>query len=154
MNLLSKSNIVIVILALCVIILFFHKCGSNPEIPDNSVKPIIIYKIKKDSIKDRIVYKDRWRTKYVEKYRDFKHKVDSIPCPEALNEVMILTDSVISIDSSLIQSLKAELVIDSIIISHDSLQIITLQKEVKRHKRQKKFIASVGLIGWLLAVIK
>lgn len=161
MNLLTRSNIIIVILTLCVIILCFNKCGNYPEIPDNSVKPIKIYKVKKDSIRDRIVYKDRWRVKYVEKYRYFKHKVDSVPCPEALNEVLILTDSIIKVDSSLICSLKSELLIDGLIISNqdslitqDSVKIAGLEKSIKKHKRQKNFITLAALTGWIIAAIK
>lgn len=163
MNLLNRSNIIIAILALCIIFLCFYKCGGEQTQVDNSALKNVINKDKltKDSIRERIVYKDRIKTEYVVKWRSFKGKVDSIPCPDALNQAIILTDSIIVIDSSLVASLKSELFIDSLIIKNqdslivqDSVKIVSLKKEIKKHKRQKKFITLVGLTGWILAAIK
>lgn len=143
--------------------LCFYKCDGDQQPVDNSnlKKTINNDKFKKDSIKERIVYKDRWRTEYVVRWRNFKGKVDSIPCPDALNQAIILTDSIIVVDSSLVASLKSELLIDSLIIKNqdslivqDSVKISSLNKEIKKHKRQKKFITLVGLTGWILAAIK
>lgn len=163
MNLLTRSNIIIALLAIVIVMLCFYKCGSTQVTIDNSglKKAINNDKLTKDSIRERIVYKDRVKTEYVIKWRNFKGKVDSIPCPEALNEAIILTDSIIVVDSSLVASLKAELLIDSLIIKNqdsliiqDSVKIAALNKEIKKHKRQKKFIILAGLTGWILAAIK
>ena len=149
MSLPSRSNIVIAILALCVIILIaFKGCGTEP------IKPIEPLKAKNDSIHERVVYKDRWRTEVVVKYRTLKGRIDTIPCPDALNQAIILTDSIIMVDSSLISSLKAEILIDNLIISQDSIKIISLTKDVKKQKRRKKLWQSIAVALGVIAAVK
>lgn len=128
--------------AVLIIYLFPPNCSGKPYI---AAKPTVLIK-QKDSIRDRIVYKDRERIVYVTKYRTLKGKVDSIPCPEALNQVIVLTDSIIVVDSSLISSLKAELLVDSLIINEqgkvikkDSTQIVKLERKLKRNRKLARF---------------
>lgn len=142
---------IVIILAM----LLIPKCSNVPE----SVFKPSIQVIRKDSIHERVVYKDRWRTEVVYKYRHIK--VDSLPCPEAMAEVIVLTDSIIQIDSSEISSLKAEVLIDNLIINSykskvisDSVVITKLSKKLRRSRRWNKIlgIVAVGAIG--VAVVK
>lgn len=159
MKLLSKSNIIIAILTLTVIILCFAKCEKPTLVQPDIKNKISEQKQDKDSIRERIVYKDRVRIQYVEKYRKFKH--DSMPCPEALNEVLVLTDSIIVVDSSLIASLKAELFVDSLIIKNqgdlitqDSIKIVSFNKEVKKQTRRKKVWQAISLALGVTVLVK
>lgn len=161
MNLLTRSNIVIAVLTLAVIILLLTKGCSNEPVQSIDKNKIVELKGDKDSIRERIVYKDRIKTEYVVKWRNFKGKVDSIPCPDALNQAIILTDSIIVVDSSLVASLKAELFVDSLIIKNqeelitqDSIKIVSLNKEVKKQNRRKKLWRSVSIALGVVAIIK
>lgn len=142
---------IVIILAM----LLIPKCSN---VPDPVFKPSMQI-LRKDSIHERVVYKDRWRTEVVYRYRHIK--VDSLPCPEALSEVIVLTDSIITIDSSEISSLKAEVLIDNLIINSykskiisDSVVITKLSKKLRRSRRWNKIliVVSLGAIG--VAVVR
>ena len=128
------------------------KC--TPEVYEPLDDSISINKAKKDSIKERVVYKDRWRTEFVVKWRTLKGRIDTLPCEEALPLVINATDSIIYIDSSEIASLKAEILIDSLIISDQDKRHSQDSTNIKKLKRQRNLAAGIGLFGWVIAAFK
>lgn len=134
------------------------KCSKEPVI-DNTIqlkKEIIKDKALADSVKRQVIYKDSIRIVYVNKYRDVKTYIN-LPCDTVLKLVEMACDSIIIVDSSEIASLKAEILIDGLIINNqdklirmDSITIMGLNKSIRKHKRQKKLIA--GGMGALLLI--
>ncbi len=146
------------------IILFqlIPKCNSEVIEPlDDSIKDTIAaQKLRKDSIHEVAVKAVETVTVYVTKWRTLKGRIDSIPCPEALTEVITLTDSIIQVDSTAIAELKAELFVADLIIANydtlvrkDSVRLAVKDKTIRRLKRQRNIAAGVGLIGWVLVVV-
>ena len=134
------------------LLMFPPSCESKPDYSPILKGEIQKATLKKDSIQQRIVYKDRERIVYVTKYRTLKGKVDSIPCPEGLAQVIVLTDSIIVKDSSEIQSLKAEILTDNFIIDSqkkviysDSVQLRKLNKKLRRQKVKTWIVGVLGL---------
>lgn len=163
----SRNKKITLFIATALVGLFFgflvQKCSGDPVTPvENNLKQTIRkQKAQADSTENESRKKDSVRIVYVTKWRTLKPKLDSLPCPEALAEVIILTDSIITVDSSLICSLRAELFIDSLIIRNqdslilnDSIQIASLSKKLKRQKTATKVVAGVGLVGWIIAAFK
>jgi len=140
-------------------------CSETPEPLDdgNGVLKTRIAEEKadKDSLKLRIVYRDRIQKEYVIQYRFIKGRIDSIPCEQALPQIISACDSVIAGDSTLIGELKAEIFVSDLIIANqatliqkDSVQMASLNKKLRRQKRITKVVAGVGAVGWLIAVFK
>lgn len=142
------------------------KCSTDPVplIPTATTKlkeTVRKQKIAKDEIRKESDKLQKVREPLVKQYKTVKAKKDSLPCPEALAQVIFITDSILYTDSALINSLRAELFIDSLIIANqdsiivrDSVQIVDLSKKLKKQKRRTKLVAGVGLVGWLLAAFK
>lgn len=162
MKTMKLSNIVIIILSVAVIcLLLFKGCGADQPIKndyshtvDSLKNKIVSLEAIRAELKDTVFYKE----KIVYRYRDHYHEVrhDSlIPCEEKL----VICDTLIRADSSLIASQKEVIKIDSIIISEqvkvikiDSIEVKRLNKEVKKQKVIKvvTIITSAVVVGLLL----
>lgn len=141
-------------------------CSHQPSEPINInaiEKKGVVNKQKRiaDSLDKRSDITDSIRIVYVERWHKIKGRVDTIPCPEALAEVIVLTDSIITVDSTLISQLNGELFIKDLIIANqdtllriDSATIRKKDKSIRKLKRQRNIAAGVGLLGWLLAAFK
>lgn len=149
-----------VITCLCIILACLNKCNGKPVItPIDKIRDSLKVEIRKelknkDSIKKVVVYRDSIRTRVVWKYRTDKGL--DLPCDTILKLVIANCDTIISVDSTLIVSLKDEILVDSIIIDSqlkviklDSIDIASLQKKLKRRGLREKLIAG-GLGGLLL----
>jgi len=144
------------IIILIVLAFLWGKGCSSKVIPDNSKKETLKAKVadlkhEEKKLKAEIVYKDSIRNKYVVMWKEVRH--DSlIPCPEKL----VVADSLIRVDSSLIHSLRADISkLDTIVLFQDSIiridsvTIVGLRKEVNKQKRRVvlwKVIASVSAV--------
>jgi hypothetical protein len=149
-NQLSKyiPYFVILILALC---LWFKGCNDKPQKFTNSelIKTNIKkLKVKKDSVKVEANKTDSIRTKIVIKWRAAKHDTIYKEC----KELIVICDSIISVDSTHISQLRqvitlSDSIIDNqkIIIHNDSIDKIALIKWGKKQRRQKN-LALLGLI--------
>jgi hypothetical protein len=129
-------------------------CQKHPQVQQTTVDSTAIFKAQikieqrfKDSLLVLSKKTDTTRAKIIIKYRWLKGKTDTVPCAEILPQIINVCDSIIYQDSTQITILKAVISKDSSIISNyqrivvkDSLQIVDLNKQVRRHKRQKKAI--------------
>lgn len=137
--------------------LFAKGCNSAPQFSE----PRIVFKDRiikltqqSDSTKAIANKQDTVRTKLIVKWRTkTKDSVVYKPC----EELILICDSIIVVDSSQIASLRQVIKIDSSIIAtqkimlhSDSLDIKCLQKSIRKHKRQKVLIA--GSLGVLLGL--
>lgn len=146
----KKNKGPIAFIAGLVIVLFLLRGGCQPEsnYGENAIiknetltKAIEEGEVKKDSVRTVIEYRDRIREKIVYKYKTIRH--DSLlPCEEKL----ILCDTLLYVDSTLIQSLKAEITLSDTIISKQGQLILSqendikdLTKDLKKEKRKKRF---------------
>ena len=138
-----------------------HVVVATPDKTD-SIKKVYEHKfqLRIDSL-DLVKKKDSISYVTIVKYKYLKGKVDSIPCEELLPQIVNICDSIVYNDSSLISSLKNIIKLDSSIfvdmkrvIVNDSTTIVSLNKEVKKQKRQKKIVGGIGAVGWLIAIIK
>ena len=140
-----------IILAM-VIIFTLRRCNRPIPVPQLRIETKV-----RDSIRTVVEYKDSIRIKYVHKWHTIRH--DSlIPC----ETLVLFCDTIIRIDSSLIASLKAELVHDSIVeaqlyenIRKDTVIIRKLNSRIKNQKLITKVafitgLASGGLLGYKL----
>lgn len=143
---------------LVLLIILFRNCGKTEPIIDISPikKEIIKDKKIKDSIHEKVIYKDSIRTKIVAKWKVIR-KDSLIPCETKL----LVCDTLLMADSSLIQSLKAELVVSDLIIHNQSEVIktdsIALKKADRKLRRQKiltKAVAVLGVIGIIAVLVK
>jgi hypothetical protein len=137
--------------------LLFATCEQSVNHNPDQIKDTINTQLKqKQIVKTVVIIKDSIVTKYLTKYKTIRH--DSlIPCETKL----VICDTLIQADSSLIFSLKQELFIDSIILgnyatlaSRDSSTIAKLDKKLKRAKKINRIlsIVTIGAIG--VAVLK
>jgi len=142
-----------VLLVAC--IFMFKGCDDDVTYTNNdndSLKLVIANQnIIKDSLLAEVKKKDTIRVEVIKKYRILKH--DTIYA-NICAPIIQLCDSIILIDSSLIVDLKHVIKVDSVIIGNykkvthnDSLSIVGLNKEVKKQKRQKKW-----LIVWFVGL--
>lgn len=151
----------IAIIILLIFVFLFGWCSK----PDNQVpisqsttplkKEISLLKDEEKKLKAEIVYKnrivDRWHTEWKEIRWD-----SLIPCPEKL----LIADTVIWQDSSLIYSLTSVIKIDSVLIQKqdsviriDSVALKSKDKEIKKLHRKMFFwkvatFGSLALNGW------
>lgn len=149
---------IILILAIC---LWFKGCSVSKEIlhTDNATIKTNIKKltIKKDSVKVEANKTDSIRTIYVLKWRTKIH--DSIIYKEC-KELIIICDSIITVDSTQISQLRqVNLLNDSIITDYkvihynDSIDIKYLTKWGKKQRRQKTLaLIGLGIISGLSIV--
>jgi len=113
---------------------------------------------KRDSIITVVKYRDSIRTQTITKWRTIKVKPDSIPCDTFLQHVITFCDTIISVDSAEIASLKGLVKQDSVIITglvkrvnEDSIELMTVNKKLKRQKLYTKLSFGAGcLIGGAL----
>lgn len=132
----------------------FKSCGNVEPTPlDNTGKKNTIQKqkLKADSLDKASDKTDSVRIIYVTKWQTLKPKLDSIPCPEALAKIIVLTDSIITIDSTQISQLNAELYVKDLVIANqdtiiknDSIAFKKLSKKLKWQKVKTKAVA-VGM---------
>lgn len=127
------------IIVVAVILAFISGRGCEPE-PQNPNR-IDTLKIIQTKYKDTVRIKEVIRNKVLVKWREVRH--DSlIPCETKL----LVCDTVIRIDSSLICSLKD-------VIRVDSIMIVGLNKQVKRERNKKRLWMVVsGIIAVAEAV--
>lgn len=140
------------------VIVLFRNCGETEHIVNISPikKEIIKEKKAKDSIHEKVIYKDSIRTKIVVKWKVIRH--DSlIPCETKL----VICDTLIEQDSGLISSLKAEILVDNLIIhnqdtiiKNDSIALKKANRKLKRQKALTKLIALVGALGVIAAIVR
>lgn len=150
----------IVIIAILLIILAFKSCNNKPiEVHNNEplktkVKTLTI---KKDSSNVAANKSDSTRIKYVIKWRTKLH--DTIiykPC----EELILICDSIIIVDSTEISQLKQVINFsDSIITTqkvmlyNDSLDLLAAQKLQRKTKRQRNLaLLGLGVVGGVLIV--
>ena len=160
-----KLNLKMVITAiaiLCICLFLFDKCNSKPEIvtynDTDSLKQVIASQNKvKDSLLIAVKKKDTIRVTLVKKYRTTI--TDTIF--QVCEPIIKLCDSIILVDSSEIVDLKNVIKVDSVIIANykkvaevDSNKIVTLTKEVRKHKRQKRRLVGGIIAMGIIAIMK
>ena len=156
-NQLSKyiPYVAILILALC---LLFKGCNDTPIVNNNTTIKTNIKKltVKKDSVKVEANKTDSIRTKIVIKWRDAKHDTIYKEC----KELIVICDSIITTDSTQISQLRNVITLsDSIIINqkiiiyNDSVRQISLNKQIRKQRRQKNLaLLGLGVLGGMLLV--
>jgi len=168
-----KVNLInVLVIAVCLLVVLFigtKGCDGNvqPPIRDvtDSLKTVIKAQIKaQDSLKILAGRKDSVRVETIVKWRKLKEYVyvhDSIPCDSLLPIVITTCDSIVAADSAVISSLKKVIVADSLIIDsqakvivNDSLVIVGLNKDIKKHKRQKRWLSAALVVTTILAIVK
>lgn len=153
------------VIIVSVLLLFVRSCVPTPvnEPGDrykDSLKAEILKDLgRKDSVKKIIVYRDSIHEVVKWKYR--KDKLKPIPCDSLLPIIIADCDTIITADSALISSLKAEILFDSLIISdqakimrQDSATIESLTRKVKRLKWHRRILATVLGGSLFLNVLK
>ena len=147
--------VIILILAIC---LWFKGCGDKVALSDNKPTKTNIKKltVKKDSVKVEANKTDSIRTKIVIKWRSAKHDTIYKEC----KELIVICDSIISVDSTQISQLRqvitlSDSIIDNqkIIIYNDSIDKIALTKWGKKQRRQKHLaFLGLGILGGVLLI--
>lgn len=157
-NQLSKFIPYIIILILA-ISLWFKGCNGKPQKFTNSeliktnIKKLTV---KKDSVKVEANKTDSIRTKIVIKWRAAKHDTIYKEC----KELIVICDSIISVDSTQISQLRQVITLsDSIILNqkviihNDSIDKVSLTKWGKKQRRQKNLaFLGLGVLGGVLIV--
>jgi hypothetical protein len=133
----------------------FKSCSKSEHIDINGTIKAEIKKdiLRKDSVKEVIVYRDSIRTKLVTKWRN---RTDTL----TITEVVEVCNEVIESDSLLISSLKHEIKLTDTIIRNyqkvvynDSLTINKLSKGLKRQKTKTKLaLILAGIFGGVAIV--
>lgn len=160
---LSKQMVVLSVAILVVCLLIFDKCNNNPEIvtynDSDSLKQVIAGQSRvKDSLLIAVKKKDTIRISIIKRYTTLKH--DTI-FEQVCAPIIKLCDSIILVDSSEIVDLKNVIKVDSVIVANykkvaevDSNKIVSLTKEVRKHKRHKRWLVG-GIIGLgVIAILK
>ena len=155
--------VVLAVAILVVCLLLFDKCQNKGEFitynGTDSLKQVIVEQTRvKDSLLIAVKKKDTLRVEVIKRYTKLKHDTiySNICAP-----IIKLCDSIILVDSSLINDLKHVVKVDSGIIANykkvaetDSNTIVGLNIEVKKHKKHKRWLIG-GLIGvGIIAVLK
>jgi len=168
-----KVNLInVFVVGICLLAILFigtKSCSGDAQPPKrditDSLKLVIKAQMKaQDSLKILAGRKDSVRVETIVKWRKLKEYVyvhDSIPCDSLLPIVINTCDSVIAADSAVIVSLKKVIVADSLIIDtqaktivNDSLVIVGLNKDIKKHKRQKRWLSAALVVTTILAIVK
>lgn len=148
--------IIILILAIC---LWFKGCGDKPIVKDNTTIKTNIKKLEVKKVAEQVKANktDSIRIKYVTKWRlKIKDSIVYKPC----EELIIICDSIITVDSTQISQLRhVNLLNDSIITDYkvmhynDSIDKVCLTKWGKKQKRQKNLaLLGLGVLGGVLLV--
>ncbi len=165
-NLIAKLIFFAAILIVACIFLFKgcdedHVVVATPDKTDSLKKVISEQERVTDSLLVIAKKKDSVRVEYVTRWRKLKGDTAFIPCVSILPKIVNLCDSIVYVDSSEIATLKQVIKSDSVIkqnyknvVTNDSIAIVSLNKEVKNQKQQKRLIGGIGAIGWLVAIFK
>jgi len=147
--------VAILILAIC---LWFKGCNDTSIVKDNTTIKTNIKKltVKKDSVKVEANKTDSIRTKIVIKWRAAKHDTIYKEC----KELIVICDSIITTDSTQISQLRHVITLsDSIIINqkiiiyNDSVRQISLNKQIRKQRRQKNLaFLGLGVLGGMLLI--
>jgi len=160
---LSKQMVVLAVAVLVVCLLIFDKCNSKPEIvtynDTDSLKQVIASQSRvKDSLLIAVKKKDTIRISIIKRYTTLKH--DTIYA-NICDPIIKLCDSIILVDSSLIIDLKNVIKVDSVIITNykkvaevDSNKIVSLTKDVSKHKRHKRWLVGGIIATGVIAILK
>ncbi len=160
---LSKQMVVLMVAILVVCLLIFDKCNSKPEIvtynDTDSLKQVIASQSRvKDSLLIAVKKKDTIRISIIKRYTTLKH--DTI-FEQVCAPIIKLCDSIILVDSSEIVDLKNVIKVDSVIVANykkvaevDSNKIVSLTKEVKKHKRHKRWLVGGIIATGVIAILK
>ncbi|MDD1444220.1 hypothetical protein MEO93_28555 [Dolichospermum sp. ST_sed3] len=154
-----KYYIPYIIILILAISLWFKGCNDTPqkftnsELIKNNIKKLTV---KKDSVKVEANKTDSIRTKIVIKWRASKHDTVYKEC----KELIVICDSIISVDSTQISQLRqvitlSDSIIDNqkIIIHNDSIDKVCLTKWVKNQSRQKNLaFLGLGVLGGMLLI--
>ena len=155
----NLKYVYLVIIAILLIILAFKSCGNKVITTNNEpIKARIVYLNRKaDSTKVAANVSEVTRIKYVTKWRAAIHDTIYKPC----EELIIICDSIISIDSTQISQLRQVITLSDsiilnqkIIIHNNSLDAICLKKSIRKQRRHKN-LALIGLgVITVLSVVK
>jgi hypothetical protein len=148
--------IIILILAIC---LWFKGCSDKPIVKYNTPVKTNIKKLEVNKVAEQVKANktDSIRIKYVTKWRlKIKDSIVYKPC----EELIIICDSIITVDSTQISQLRhVNLLNDSIITDYkvihynDSIDKVCLTKWGKKQRRQKTFaLIGLGIISGLSIV--
>jgi len=165
---LNLSNILAKLLFTAAVIIIaslfmFKGCDEDVTYTDNNVtdslKQVIANQSKvKDSLLVEVKKKDTIRVSIIKRYTTLKH--DTI-FKQVCEPIIKLCDSIILVDSSLIVDLKNVIKVDSVIIGNykkvalnDSTTIVALNKEVKKHKRHKRWLTAGIIATGVIAILK
>ena len=148
---------------LCICLFLFDKYNNEGEIVTyngtDSLKQVIAEQTKiKDSLLIASKKKDTIRVSIIKRYTTLKH--DTV-IKQVCAPIIKLCDSIILVDSSLITDLKNVIKVDSVIIGNykkvaekDSITIVGLNKEVKKHKRHKRWLVGGIIATGVIAILK
>jgi hypothetical protein len=160
---LNSSMVITAIAILCICLFLFDKCNSKPEIVTyngtDSLKQLIVEHTKiKDSLLVEVKKKDTLRVEVIKRYRTIIHDTTLV---QICATIIKACDSIIVVDSSLITDLKNIIKVDSVIIGNykkvaetDSNKIVQLTKEVKKHKRHKRWLVGGIIATGVIAILK
>lgn len=148
---------------LCICLFLFDKCQNKGEIitynGTDSLKQVIAEQTKiKDSLLVQVKKKDTLRVEVIKRYRTIVHDTTLV---QICAPIIKACDSIIVVDSSLITDLKQVIKVDSVIIGNykkasqiDSTTIVSLTKEVKKHKRHKRWLVGGIIATGVIAILK
>lgn len=151
------------IIAVLICIIVFNKCNSvvkdsfTTEQNDSLKTVNVILTEKKDSVKVAANKSDSIRVKFIVKWRTKLHDTTIYkPC----EELIVICDSIILVDSTEISQLKQVInYSDSIILNqkvmlyNDSLDLLAAKKYGKKQRRQKNLaLLGLGVLGGVLLV--
>lgn len=148
---------------LCICLFLFDKCNNEGEVVTyngtDSLKQVISEQTKiKDSLLVQVKKKDTLRVEVIKRYRTIIHDTTLV---QICDPIIKACDSIIVVDSSLITDLKHVIKVDSVIIDNykkasqiDSTTIVSLTKEVKKHKRHKRWLVGGIIATGVIAILK
>ena len=125
----------------------------------DSLKQVIAEQTKiKDSLLVQVKKKDTLRVEVIKRYRTIVHDTTLV---QICAPIIKACDSIIVVDSSLITDLKNVIKVDSVIIGNhkkasviDSTTIVSLNKDVKKHKRHKRWLVGGIIATGVIAILK
>lgn len=123
---------------------------TNSELIKTNIKKLTV---KKDSVKVEANKTDSIRTKIVIKWRAAKHDTIYKEC----KELIVICDSIISVDSTQISQLRQVITLSDSIIDNQKIIIyndkIALTKWGKKQRRQKNLaFLGLGVLGGMLLI--
>lgn len=148
----TLQKILPILLAIILTVIIVRSC-SKPDLSFTEPRYIIKKELvelnkQSDSTKQEVKKQDLIRIKYVVKWREIKSDTIFKEC----QELILICDTILKVDSSEIASLKALNKIDSniittqkIMLQNDSLDLNCYKKKLKKNKRQKALLFT-GLI--------